>query len=205
MTTNSMTRTASDHFVSGSKYKDKGVPLEESGISHIMSEQDIFKNRTSNEDYVQSLLRKLAGKTIVKNKATNEWVVKSVPGVTPLMSYEGAIEVITYLSMMLNSSIVLSKIDEATARIEHDEIMESIDDLFTTNAQHYGLSNTKRYVVASLISTFVWHQLSRAVGGHEAKNLITTIQEQHAEQDIRESSSAPKKSFWSPNGHGWNK
>lgn len=205
MTTNSMQKNASNHFVNARKYQEEGVPLEESGISHIMSEQDIFKNRTSNEDYVQSLLRKLAGKTIVKNKTTNEWVVKSVPGVTPLMSYEGAIEIITYLSMMLNSSIVLSKIDEVTARIEHDEIMESIDDLFTTNAEHYGLNNTKRYVVASLISTFVWHQLSRAVGGHEAKNLITTVQEQHAEQDIRESTSTAKKSFWTPSNNGWNR
>lgn len=169
------------------------IPIEEAGLREPSREdKDTFSLRMNNEQYLYDLWRTFAG--LVPVTKNGETFLKKSQHVTPIMSFQGAAELIGFIKSQTTSSVSLSKTHDQEMKSVFDNLMRSIRRELTVHKEKYGITNSQRLMVYSEIESYLFHQLKRAVDGHEASNIITQIQEQRGEHSVTQNTE--KKSRW---------
>lgn len=165
------------------------IRADEAGVPPPPTKEDIVNIRLSSHKFINELWLRLAGRTY--KEIDGEGYLVRLPYGKPLMNDEGAMHIIHAVSSVVNPTVTLAKISDQEYIQLSDSLEKAIAELIVDKGKEYDITrnSTKKLVTASL-SPLIRGQLSRAVNGFEAKNLITQITEQRAESDIKESISS---------------
>lgn len=170
------------------------IPIQEAGLREPSREdRDTFSMRMNNEQYLYDLWRTFAG--LVPVTKNGETYLKKASHLQPLMSFQGASELIGFIKSQTTSAVSLSKTHDDEMKSVFENLMRSIRRELTINKDKYNISNAQRMMVYSEIESYLFHQLKRAVNGHEASNIITQIQEQRGEHSVTETTEKKKRSW----------
>jgi hypothetical protein len=171
------------------------IPVEEAGLKEPNREdQDTFSIRMNNEEYLYELWVFFAGLVAVKGEDGRTYL-KPAKHVQPMMTVQGAGELIGFIKSQTTSAIALSKTKEDEMKSIYRSLMASIRRELTIHKDKYGITHAQRHIVYSEIGSYLFHQLARAVKGHEANNIITRIEEQKGEHSVTEQTSRKKRSI----------
>ena len=170
------------------------IPIQEAGLREPSREdKDTFSMRMNNEQYLYDLWRTFAG--LVPVTKNNETYLKQASHLKPLMSFQGASELIGFIKSQTTSAVSLSKTHDEEMKTVFSNLMRSIRRELTINKDKYRISNAQRMIIYSEMESYLFHQLKRAVNGHEASNIITQIQEQRGEHSVTETRENKKRSW----------
>lgn len=172
------------------------IPIEEAGLREPNREdKDTFSIRMNNEEYLYELWRTFAGLVAVK-ASDGRTYLKPAKHVNPMMSVQGAGELIGFIKSQTTSAIALSKTKEEEMKSIYSGLMASIRRELTIHKDKYEITHAQRHIIYSEIGSYLFHQLARAIKGHEANNIITRIEEQKGEHSVTEQTSKKKSSFF---------
>ena len=158
--------------------------VEQAGLRPPRDDADVFAIRMNNDAFLYELWRGLAAMTVSKDDADGHYYLQRMKYVRPLMTLEGAMELINMLRFLNNPSVVLGIVKEEEAVVERDHILEAVADRLALDKDFFEVSHTQRSSIMAFLTPLVWHQLSRAIKGHESSNLITHIEEQRGEHSV---------------------
>lgn len=171
------------------------IPIEEAGLREPSREdREIFSMRMNNEQYLYDLWRTFAG--LVPATVGGRTYLKPSQHLKPIMSFQGASELIGFIKSQTTSAVALSKTHDDEMKTVFSNLMKPIRQELTINKEKYGITDSQRRMVYSEIESYLFHQLKRAVNGHEASNIITQIQEQRGEHSVTENVQKKKSTFW---------
>lgn len=158
--------------------------VEEAGLKPPKSDADTFSIRMNNDGFLYELWRGLAAMTVRKDEDDGHYYLHRMKHIKPLMTLEGAMELINMLRFLNNPSVVLGIVKEEEAVVERDHILEAVADRLALDKDFFEVSHTQRSSIMAFLTPLIWHQLSRAIKGHESNNLITHIEEQRGEHSV---------------------
>lgn len=162
------------------------ILAEEAGVPPPPRNEDLIATRLSSHRFINELWLRLAGRAYIEVEGVG--YLKRIPHLQPLVNDEGAMHIIHAISSVVNPTVTLAKISDAEYIELADGLEKSLAELIVDRGEDFGIKRTSamKLLTASL-SPLIRGQLSRAVNGFEATNLITTITEQRAQSDIKES------------------
>ena len=168
--------------------------VEEAGLRPPKDDADTFAIRMNGDGIKYELWRLLAGMIVIKDSVDGQYYLQRIKYMEPMMSLEGATKLITLISSILNPSVVLAKTKEEEAFTLWRQLHEGVSRALGIDKDSYGVSDVDRENIMNAIGTLSFHQLTRAIGGHESSNLITHIEEQRGEHSVTQNQG--KKRGW---------
>ena len=170
------------------------IPVTEAGLREPSREdRDTFSMRMNNEQYLYDLWRTFAG--LVPVTKGGETYLKQAKHLKPIMSFQGASELIGFIKSQTTSAVALSKTHDDEMKTVFGNLMKPIRQELTINKEKYGITDSQRRMVYSEIESYLFHQLKRAVNGHEASNIITQVQEQRGEHSVTQNTEKKRNMF----------
>lgn len=168
------------------QHNEQKIPIEDLGLLRMNpNEQESLVNvRLKANDLKWRIFRQICGYTDIEEDGRVYLVPsKHFEGMIPIAS---ALKIIRTIEFMVNSNIRLGYIRDEEALHEYKQVYV---DLAVSLVLDEHWQNVPVYVkdeVMSLLAPNIFHSISGAIGGKEAKHIVTTISEQKAETQMHE-------------------
>lgn len=157
------------------------IPVDEAGIEES-KDMSIMEMRWHANKLIEKLWRNYTGRTI-KEYQGKEYFVPSKSNKITYLSDEAVKELVTIIDTVVNPTTSLGHTKEEEAKHFKQGLHEALNELMVTSKHFDGVDVPRLKIIEEEIVGIVWHQLSRAIGGREAKNAVTRIAEQYGKSD----------------------
>ena len=176
--------------------REDWIPVEEAELTPPPQNADIFDIRMNNQAFLYELWRGLAGMTYAKKDGRH--YLRPMKHTKPLLKKDVAMEIINYLRMLNQPGVVLGNITAQEFIVERDKVLRGLQEILI-DKKRLGITGAQRGAIWSFLIPVISHQLSRAVKGFEANNLITNIAEERGDHRVFQSEGKKGAAF------SWNK
>lgn len=177
---------------------DDVIPASEAGFPPRDLNAPMNAERWESTQLLHQLWRTLAARSYEERQASDGTfyaVLKRNARTRPLLSDDGAMQVINLIRSAVNNVVALSNISEKEARMLWRSRMDSVAALLVKKEGEWGCEtvSTKEEIMTT-IKALEYAQFMRPVAGHEASMAVTAIQRQYGvvDQTTRD------------NSRGWN-
>jgi hypothetical protein len=135
-----------------------------------------------NGDQLILQLYKLLGDYDVKVDTNGQYTFERLGTVRPRINDEGLQAIMSIIQSNVNASVSLSNItnDDANTLVRQTCIAVAVE--LTYNQYEWGITDSNKSIIMSVIKSIVFNQQKRAVEGHESQNYRTQTFEQNVQQ-----------------------
>lgn len=195
-----MTNTKSELLHEETKER---IPIQDLGLLRVNpNEQESLINvRLKANDLKWRIFRQLCGYVDEEDAQGNIFLVPS-RHLKGMISIQAALKITRTIEFMINSNIRLGYVRDEEALHEYKECVCRLAVSLVLDPDWEDIPVYVKDEIMSLVAPNAWHSLSGAIGGKEARAIVTTITEQKGEMKSHEKFEGSKKSLFTTPSFG---